>query len=62
MRYAVHFVDSGDGWLDADKRLFTVLLGMPTKGVARCRSTGWRMTKAVSLGMPRACWTSTHST
>lgn len=31
MRYAIHFVDPGDRWLDADRRLFAVLLGMPTK-------------------------------
>ncbi len=31
MPYAVHFVESGHGWRDADRRMFTVLLGMPTR-------------------------------
>ncbi len=31
MSYAIHFVDFGHRWRDVDRRLFTVLLGMPTR-------------------------------
>ena len=31
MPFGVHFVEPGDGWRDVDRRLFAVLLGMPTR-------------------------------